>query len=689
MELPSPPDLFAALSSFRTRRLFCDVCLRFPDPDRPRFFAHGVVLAAASPFFAEACGAERIVTGAGVNGAERTANVAERTVNSAGDPSTASFPAKDNCKTVYLPSSIDDETISLLLCWMYNEAPKVEWPWNYNNDNNSFNDDNNHNNHNNGAVETLWRNLQHAAQQLDIHALSEYFRVVNADRRMNGDDQGYDLYDESQERSMTGDFEDRTMGQNKTTVDRYDGCLDDEDNEDVKFGEHTSKSKRQLRVSLTRLTNGDDDALESVIKTEIDLDAEGKELRPENADEENVKKRVRRKRAGAKQKLVAKRRRLKADAENDGNLFITCEKCGKNVRQSRLTHHNRFFHELKDVGLPKAEEKKVLLERNDPVLRPMVIDGVFTCVTCDFSLKKWEQKRKSLFWRHCAKHLRDQHQTVCPNVCFPCPACGVVCYGRDAAVKHRERQHENPEKKSPCPECGKVMLDSTLKKHIKQYHDENNEGTPCPVCGKRFVNPKYLPMHMRVHEETKEFHCQWCHEMHTNDKNMFRHHVYRRHGVLMPPDAEIHRCPECDYTSTVVHMVNLHRKNRHAVEESFICKEPLCTKAFKTQRLLTNHVERIHLRKQRARCVECDIEFQSKSGMEYHMWRVHNTGRHGGLAASVESHIKQPFKCAYCHHTSGLSGNIRKHLRGVHAGLPIKFVDLRKIAIDSPVSLSS
>ena len=59
---------------------------------------------------------------------------------------------------------------------------------------------------------------------------------------------------------------------------------------------------------------------------------------------------------------------------------------------------------------------------------------------------------------------------------------------------------------------------------------------------------------------------------------------------------------------------------------------------------------------------------------------MHNQGRHGGMDADVASHIKRPYQCAYCHHTSGLSGNMTKHLRGVHANLPVKYVDLRKVA---------
>ena len=70
--------------------------------------------------------------------------------------------------------------------------------------------------------------------------------------------------------------------------------------------------------------------------------------------------------------------------------------------------------------------------------------------------------------------------------------------------------------------------------------------------------------------------------------------------------------------------------------------------------------------------------FQSKSGLHYHLWRVHQIGRNGDVPNSIACTISKPFQCAYCNHTSGLSGNIRKHVKNIHSHLPIKYLDLRK-----------
>ena len=61
------------------------------------------------------------------------------------------------------------------------------------------------------------------------------------------------------------------------------------------------------------------------------------------------------------------------------------------------------------------------------------------------------------------------------------------------------------------------------------------------------------------------------------------------------------------------------------------------------------------------------------------MWREHQKGKNGGVDANSDCDMKRPFKCAYCHHTSGLSGNVRKHVKSAHPGLPIEYVDLRKV----------
>ena len=60
------------------------------------------------------------------------------------------------------------------------------------------------------------------------------------------------------------------------------------------------------------------------------------------------------------------------------------------------------------------------------------------------------------------------------------------------------------------------------------------------------------------------------------------------------------------------------------------------------------------------------------------MWRVHHVGRNGAVKDDSNFRIERPFKCAHCNHTSGLPGNLRKHLKNIHPDLPVEYVDLRK-----------
>ena len=61
------------------------------------------------------------------------------------------------------------------------------------------------------------------------------------------------------------------------------------------------------------------------------------------------------------------------------------------------------------------------------------------------------------------------------------------------------------------------------------------------------------------------------------------------------------------------------------------------------------------------------------------MWRVHQIGKNGAVADDADFRLMRPFKCAYCTHTSGLSGNVRKHVKNIHPELPVEYVDLRKV----------
>ena len=571
MELPPPPDIYSALSSFRHRRLYCDVCLQFPQPSRQNFYAHSVVLAVSSSFFA----------------------------NAYDEVASEHSSEKQKYKTILLPPSIEEETMAFILCWMYNEAPKIELtPSNVG----KYDD----------RSMAFLRDLRHAVEALEITDLSQFFK-----RHKEGFPHldGFfsviriigDTNSEPRDRC-----EGLANGDHQSVVNGY---LEDDDfkfvdrdrmTEDVLNDNSHQTDGRVLKVKLTRLNvmpDGDpsNKSCMPMIKNEpTDLDdLDEVDAMTENIDSMPSKKLKKKKSREQQQKLTTKKKSKHGPP-------VTCEKCGLSYKKYRRGEHNRIFH-----GPDEKEKLKKLFsqESNDPVLQNMVTDDTFTCSTCNHVIVKTKLHTITRFNRICATHLYHAHNVVCPNICRVCPVetCKIVLIGKPAADNHLKNKHTNPAPKKECTICGKLVSVAHLNKHVKVIHGD--EGTPCPVCGKIFNDPSYLQFHIRSHDEKKSYKCEWCSEKETNDLYSYRHHIYRHHGIVKPTGAKVHKCPECDYSSPVYYRVKFHYKCIHPPDASFLCKEPGCEKAFKTKRALKYHVGRIHQGKGET---ECDVCFQSE-----------------------------------------------------------------------------
>ena len=81
-------------------------------------------------------------------------------------------------------------------------------------------------------------------------------------------------------------------------------------------------------------------------------------------------------------------------------------------------------------------------------------------VECDLC-KKTLKRRGNLL-----EHLRMVHQQL---VRFSCQFCARGFYNRAQLRRHVQIMHMacKAEGQVTCPECGKVMLRSTLKKHVR------------------------------------------------------------------------------------------------------------------------------------------------------------------------------------------------------------------------------
>jgi len=358
--------------------------------------------------------------------------------------------------------------------------------------------------------------------------------------------------------------------------------------------------------------------------------------------------------------------------------IVSCEKCGMNVRKYELTNHHKTHHgpERRNVR-PHWKNRPSI----DPILAPCVKDKIFRCSLCDFVKSKSEVNGTSnRFLYHCARHFYQKHGILCPNLAFPCPEenCGAVLYGLVGFKNHKIKVHEEAGQKTPCPICGLEMKEGSMKTHIFLLHNRDHVECPCKICGKVFSNPFYLKMHTRHHKEKQKIFCEHC-DFEATNLEVFTQHSYREHGMLLPEGTELHECTECDYKSPVKRNFVNHAK-KHV--ESFIqCPAPDCQKSFKRQRLCDEHFRRVHRSKDTSKCPECDQVFHSQTGIRYHLWRVHRIGKNGSVQDDADFRLERPFKCAYCNHTSGLSGNVRKHVKNIHPELPIEYIDLRKVQI--------
>ena len=90
------------------------------------------------------------------------------------------------------------------------------------------------------------------------------------------------------------------------------------------------------------------------------------------------------------------------------------------------------------------------------------------------------------------------------------------------------------------------------------------------------------------------------------------------------------------------------------------------------------HITRVHRSGESHPCDECESVFRSATGLKYHRWKAHRSGNNGPQKDDPDHWMDKPFMCGHCSHTSGLLGNLKKHIVNIHKSLPVKVIDLRE-----------
>ena len=660
MHLPPPPDIFPHLSDFRLKRLYCDVCLKFhQSPLRPKIYAHRIVLASFSSFFADLC-QDDITTNKGI-------------------------------KEISIPPSIDDETINFVIRWMYNEAPKLEPKV-----------------EEEGGEES-WQfrqKLRQAAIILGIRHLLDHLDSPekgsdNQDRAIDASNEEYepDIADQNVEteymieRTRTEHITNLRANGNLKTYDKGPNLgiavnadcikIDVEDNDE----DLTNDNKKNLPTSFgidldvcpvkSELNEiiGSHSSYDGNTKFSQSVEADAEMLQDSDHADERSGKISRSADEGMRFSEESLLREEGACSEKTASfkcntctepsrkkdtisMSVNCDECGKEVRRSYLKLHKNLKHSLS--GKVTCNEcgkqmKSYNLKRHKCTQhgKTVTISKRVNCDECGKevsrpSLSAHEKFKHSISEKgvacdHCGKvmnasslkhHKRTQHGSakyIYPKK--PCDECGKII-SNTATTTHKRRCH-GTRTKVTCEECGKSFLEQNLKSHKKMVHgntvvcDECGQQVKrhylkthkelihgsekrCEICKKDFSSLKELKKHRPEHPQM--FACQTCNYK-TKDKQHYMHHNFVKHDVIVPEVEEIHKCDKCDFKSPARKTVGYHIQLKHA-PAPIQCLDPNCDKLFSNTAYRQRHYNRIHKAKEAANCPECQRGMLGSTGTQ-------------------------------------------------------------------------
>lgn len=194
--------------------------------------------------------------------------------------------------------------------------------------------------------------------------------------------------------------------------------------------------------------------------------------------------------------------------------------------------------------------------------------------------------------------------------------------------------------KELCIECGRFF--DVLKPHTCEH---KSNPFSCDICGKRCNTETSLKAHSKIHGESCDLLCNFCHATFRTRVDKQKHE--QRHQQRKDP----YKCPDCPevFASSKgrsVHLANhpkwvkcgvcaiefkdLHHLRRHSVVHTglkpYTCL--VCQRGFNQASHLKSHM-RLHTGERPFKCQHCDRSFNHKVSLKSHVQRYHTSHRSG------------------------------------------------------------
>lgn len=214
-------------------------------------------------------------------------------------------------------------------------------------------------------------------------------------------------------------------------------------------------------------------------------------------------------------------------------------------------------------------------------------------------------------------HEKQVHRKLVgrqPSTPWACDECGRILANKYSFKQHKFLVHER-EIKYYCDKCGKGFpLLSYLIQHSEVNHPKN-EPLACAEdnCYKTFKTKDSLRRHTFIHEQNREFCCEFC-------SKKFIHIVsFKRHLREHKNGKRVFECEVCNKIVSSTTSLQDHMRI-HTGEKPFPC--PYCVKTFVSNKQLKVHIV-VHTKEKRHICKICDKRFTQRGPLKSHFLKNH------------------------------------------------------------------
>nr|CAD7576706.1 unnamed protein product [Timema californicum] len=285
--------------------------------------------------------------------------------------------------------------------------------------------------------------------------------------------------------------------------------------------------------------------------------------------------------------------------------YKQCPHCGKRFRFKRhfgkhLEGHKHHDCKLCDTLLSSRQENaRHMLERH------CIVVASKSLFKCEYCPKKFV-KRATLH-NHYKKHLEGQ------DVCL---VCGEFVESAEELKAH-QNNHEQ-DKEWQCEQCDQWFA------RRQQYliHMKSHKKYTCESCGSSFpTKQRFLNHERQVHGTNtmgRPHHCGLC-ELSFTRPSLLRHH-FATHSIPIPK-----LCAVCQLTfhtaRSYSHHLNSPGHLKKASADTVTCEK--CNKSFRSQKVLSQHTQRVHMTTRVFQCDNCDYSTKCKANLARHNVAIH------------------------------------------------------------------